>query len=52
MFCKMFIYVSFMLVFLNASKMAKCSTVLKAFSYSMKPMHTGKLYSFDFSIMC
>ena len=50
MFCKMLMYVSFMLVFLSASKMAKCSTVSKAFSWSMKPMHSGKLYSFDFSI--
>ena len=32
MFCKMLMYVSFMLVFLSASKMAKCSTVSKAFS--------------------
>ena len=32
MFCKMFMYVSSMLVFLSASKMAKCSTVSKAFS--------------------
>ena len=31
-FCKMFMYVSFTLVFLNASKIAKCSTVSKAFS--------------------
>ena len=31
MFCRMFMYVSFMLVFLNASKTAKCSTVSKAF---------------------
>ena len=32
MFCGMFMYVSFTLVFLNASKIAKCSTVSKAFS--------------------
>ena len=32
MFCRMFMYVSFTLVFLNASKIAKCSTVSKAFS--------------------
>ena len=53
MFCRMFMfmYVSFTLVFLNASKIAKCSTVSKAFSLSMKPMHSGKLYSFDFSII-
>ena len=31
-FCRMFMYVSFTLVFLNASKIAKCSTVSKAFS--------------------
>ena len=31
MFCKMLMYVSFMLAFLSASKMAKCSTVSKAF---------------------
>ena len=30
MFCKMFMYVSFVLVFLSASKMAKCLTVSKA----------------------
>ena len=29
----MFMYVSFTLVFLNASKIAKCSTVSKAFSF-------------------
>ena len=31
-FCKMLMFVSFMLVFLSASKMAKCLTVSKAFS--------------------
>ena len=31
MFCRMFMYVSFTLVFLNASKIAKCSTVSKLF---------------------
>ena len=48
MFCKLFMYVLLMLVFLSASKMAKCSTVSKAFLCSMKPMHSGNLYSFDF----
>ena len=32
MFCKMLMYVSFMFVFLSASKLAKCSAVSKAFS--------------------
>ena len=32
MFCRMFMYVSFTLVFLNASKIAKCSTVSNAYS--------------------
>ena len=32
MFCRIFIYVSFMLFFLKALKMAKCSTVSKIFS--------------------
>ena len=32
MFCRMLMYVSFTLIFLNASKIAKCSTVSKAFS--------------------
>ena len=36
-FYKISMYISFMLVFLNASKMAKCSAVSKAFSKSMKP---------------
>ena len=49
MFCKIFTYVSFMLTFINDSKMPKCSTVSKAFSWSMKPMQSGTLYSFDFS---
>ena len=44
-------YVVFMLVFLNASKMARCYTVSKAFSLSMKPMPSGKLCSFDFSVI-
>ena len=50
-FCKMFMYVSFMSVFLSASKMVKCSTVPRAFSYSVKPMYSGKLYSFEFSVI-
>ena len=32
MFCRMLMYVSFAMIFLNASKIAKCSTVSKAFS--------------------
>ena len=32
MFCKIFMYVSFMLLFLKASRMANCSSVSKAFS--------------------
>ena len=51
MFCRIFMCVSFTLVFLNASKIAKCSTVSKAFLSSMKPTHSGKLYPFDFSII-
>ena len=51
MFCRMFMYVSFTSIFLNASKIAKCSTVSKAFSYSMKSMQSGKLHSFHFSII-
>ena len=31
MFCRLFMYVSFTIVFLNALKIAKCSTVSKAF---------------------
>ena len=44
-------YVLFILVFVSASKTAKCSNVSKAFSQSVKPVHSGKLYSFDFSII-
>ena len=47
MLCRMFMYVSFTLIYLNASKIAKCSTSCQRLFHS----HSGKLYSFDLSII-